>query len=450
MFFPYVDHELSLQEEKALDDHLSLCTDCRTEFGLVQDTDDLLKKALGHVIPPVDLTDRIMAQIPFPCEKKVASAAHPEEVLGLAARMKKYFRGLGEGWKRLAGGWQFRTAAVTLGLCALVLAGSWGNIFGTPLVKKQPPDDQIAYVNPDPAKTSQVPDSEADVTEPTAPADSEPNTDTEPKDTNPKGTEPKDVDHNPASGDEEQKPDSEASSQEKPAETVSPPETDVIELPLSATGQTQKKTIEVVPLFEDKEDNASYPVLSGDGKFVHYLVSDNGDKEEWKLELKEGAKPQIAQGDLVFQDGKYEAPKVKIPEWLTDTEPVKDARSKEVAWAPGQRQVAINLNSPNPDSTGLWIGQADGSVLMQVAPEGGGRAVAWSPDGRKIAFTDPDVNLYVFYVEENMLVPVTNSSENEKFTSLAHFVWTPDSKGIIFDGKKNADSPKGIYRVTLP
>jgi Tol biopolymer transport system component len=72
---------------------------------------------------------------------------------------------------------------------------------------------------------------------------------------------------------------------------------------------------------------------------------------------------------------------------LTDVSQEGDAWGAALRWSPSGRQLAYE--SPG----GIWVINADGSGLRQVALPGR-RAPVWSPDGSRIAYLDED-SLYV-------------------------------------------------------
>ncbi len=444
--FQYFDRELSSQEEKALFTHLRLCQDCNLEFESLKETHQLLQKVLIPVTPPLDLTERIMAQIPESLGEKPDSELYQKEVLGWKERASQYLAGFRGKWRNGPGGWQLKTAAVTLGLLAVVLWGNLSNIPGTQTVKEQEPDPRVAYVNPE--TTIQVPDKthgqEPKVSTPKTPSqtgsgavkenDQEKKGATNPhKETSQK---PEGTKVNPGST--------------KPGQHIaSSTDTNVVQLPDPASDQKYEATIEVTQLAQNVQ-NLSQPVLSDGGKYLHYLVSSNNGDEEWELELKPDAVPQVARSTIILGNKERRQSSAKVPEWLKNIEVVKGAKSKVVAWSGDNKKIAVNLRSADQDSTGLWIAQADGSTLVQVAQAGGGNDLAWSPDGTKVAFTDQSDNLYVLYfnLTDNLLFPVTDSEGNLR--QLNHLIWTPDSKELIFEAQKKADDLSGIYHIILP
>lgn len=433
--FSYLDQELSLQEEEALFSHLSNCLDCGLEFGAVEETHYLLQKVLVPVVPPLDLTERIMAQIPLPLEQ------HLEESTGLGFRLKQYMAGIGQRWKDARSSWQLRTAMVTMGLLAVFAFGSMSNMLDLQTPKKQTPD--IAQVDPGDKEEQETVGDNTPVDTPLPIPDDTSGGEDKPDSEVDKSPGEDTVDNQ--GGEVSDIPPKE---EQKPTKVVPDSTTNIVELPQAASGETRVETIEVVSLIESTGQNMSHPVLTGDGHYIHYLYDNAGMEEEWEIELKSGAVPQKAQSNLVLGNESEGEADRKVPQWLSDMDMMKEAKSKTVAWSSDKKQLAINLNTSGTDNDGLWIAQSDGVNIAHVVPEGGGNNLAWSPNGMKIAFTDGADNLYVLYLRENLLIQVTNS--RDKLTNLKHLFWTPDGQEIIFEGKKAADGIREIYRVVLP
>ena len=78
----YMDGMLPAEEMKAVDEHLSLCPDCREELRQLEETVAILRN-LGEVEPPADLRDSILNKIQ-------ASARKGEQVVSIWDRLKRW------------------------------------------------------------------------------------------------------------------------------------------------------------------------------------------------------------------------------------------------------------------------------------------------------------------------------------------------------------------------
>jgi len=433
--FSYLDQELSIQEEEALFDHLSTCVDCGLEFSTVEETHYLLQKVLVPVVPPLDLTERVMAQIPLPLEQNV------NEPTGLGFRLKQYMAGIGQRWKDAWGSWQLKTAVVTMSLLAVFVFGSISYMLDLQTPKKQTPE--IAQVDPkDPEVQVPVVDNTPVDTPLTTPDNISGEGDKQ------DGEGDKTPGEDSIDNQEGDLPDSPPKKDEEPTKVVPDSNTNIVELPQASSEENRVETIEVVSLIESNGQNMYHPVLTDDGNYIHYLYDNAGLEEEWEIELKSGPVPQKAQSNLILDNETEEGVDRQVPQWLSDMDMIKEAKSKAVAWSSDKKQLAINLNTSGTDNDGLWIAQSDGANIAHVAQEGGGKNLVWSPNRMRIAFTDGADNLYVLYLTENLLIQVTDLGD--ELVNLDHLFWTPDGQEIIFEGKKAADGIRGIYRVALP
>ncbi|MEN3005658.1 zf-HC2 domain-containing protein [Dehalobacterium formicoaceticum] len=449
--FSFLDQELSTQEEEALFEHLAQCPECSLEFDNLEATHHLIQQALIPVVPPPDLTERIMAQIPLSAEPGHTPSVSRETV------GKSYLSWLLQKGKELWGKGQFRVAFVTVGIFALFAATGIIDTFLQQVPLKLNPEHDIAQVEPgnqgqvkpgnqeDPGSQDEpVTDPESEVKEP-IPQDGPSSKEQGTPEPAPPDNEPKQrKDQDKASAKEE----TTTKIPQQPAKVVPDQKTNLVELPkASAVEEQQVTAIGVKPLLEGNTQRVSHPVLSKDGSSIHYLYDNAGVEEEWEISLASGAVPQKAES-LLIQNGENKDQGGQIPQWINELAMVQEAKSKKVTWSPDKRQVAVNLDSPGTDYDGLWIGEADGSMMTHVTDEGGGAHLVWSPNSSKIAFTDRAKHLSVLYLKENLLIQLTGAGES--WRNLNHLFWIPGGRELIFEGQRAADQAPGIFRVTLP
>jgi len=100
-------------------------------------------------------------------------------------------------------------------------------------------------------------------------------------------------------------------------------------------------------------------------------------------------------------------------------------------FSPDGTQIAFEgFDDAHPEVTGIYIGSADGTNLVQVT-HGGGIPADWSPDGTQILFLrDPSNSLFI--------VNVDGSGEHELATGEVNvpccwgYRWSPDGSRILF------------------
>jgi Tol biopolymer transport system component len=110
-----------------------------------------------------------------------------------------------------------------------------------------------------------------------------------------------------------------------------------------------------------------------------------------------------------------------------------------VAWSPDGRRIAFIRDSF------LWVMNADGTRPRMLVDEEvdnpGARAsdFAWSPDGRTIAFAqrdDPDWEIYVVDAEGRGLRKLTDNDGADDLEP----VWSPDGRAIAFTSTRDGNS----------
>lgn len=118
------------------------------------------------------------------------------------------------------------------------------------------------------------------------------------------------------------------------------------------------------------------------------------------------------------------------------------ASEYDPAWSPDGRKIAFTStrNGGNPE---IYMMDADGSHQVRLT-NGGGTDAAWSPDGSRIAFTSQrggtQLNIYVMNVDGSNPIRLTNTSSGGSYEP----TWSPNSAKIAFTSNRNADGDE-IY-----
>jgi Tol biopolymer transport system component len=117
-----------------------------------------------------------------------------------------------------------------------------------------------------------------------------------------------------------------------------------------------------------------------------------------------------------------------------------DAYDRSAAWSPDGTRIAF-VRFVLGQVTGIYVMNADGSGLAQVASDtgGGDPYLSWSPDGTKIAF-GLDNRVYLVNGNGTGLTQLT-------FGPLANFsTWSPDGSSIAYS---LAQEPWRVYLMSL-
>jgi len=138
---------------------------------------------------------------------------------------------------------------------------------------------------------------------------------------------------------------------------------------------------------------------------------------------------------------------------LTDS---PDTNKYEVAWSPDGTQIAfIALNRDSPDYWQIYVIDADGSnqrLLVSVPEANWLQQISWSPDGKKIMYVSKVAveeweslyhyygEIYVVDVEDDTITNLTNTPDIDDRDP----AWSPDGKRIAF-----SSDPFGLTEIYI-
>src|SRR5437016_4828319 len=108
-------------------------------------------------------------------------------------------------------------------------------------------------------------------------------------------------------------------------------------------------------------------------------------------------------------------------------------REKSVAWSPDGRWIAYISDRSGEDE--IYISPQDGVGAEQQVTSGykGFKfPPVWSPDSKKIAWADKDLNLWWTDIKDKKTVQITHN----KYFEIQNYNWSPDSKWIAYDENK--------------
>jgi Tol biopolymer transport system component/DNA-binding winged helix-turn-helix (wHTH) protein len=122
--------------------------------------------------------------------------------------------------------------------------------------------------------------------------------------------------------------------------------------------------------------------------------------------------------------------------------------TSEPAFSPSGEYVAFHRESPSSDRSGIFVQSVATNELSQLTRDDSDCCPVWSPDGRFVAFTrfpNPQIEIYV--VPFNSAQPLGNAEANNSTIPKARLLdtpgvaptrrelaWSPDGKSVAFTG----------------
>lgn len=385
-----IDGQLTQEQWHDLKAHLQQCPQCASLYQQYLALDALLAEELQPVAAPADLSQQVMAALP----------QSPLTVLRPRRWVRFVRRGVVAAAIALivASGWHF---------VDLALEG-WGQ---APTISKQESGDRHAFFFPIVADPNGV--------SPTQ--------------------EPEDI----PSGEEDDNAGNESVISPPPetdpqppvsAEDEDPVFTGAVPLPEAALGNDRViGSFSLVNVASYAVCDALVPRIHDDGTIDYYIYYDG---QYHKLQIVAGS--QIAEdlGVVSQLPSPTTNMQVNALPWLFGENTHYSAVSPDGQW------LAINGGGTQ---TGLWVLPAAQleTIAEANSPYGGGRLLAWSPDGNKVLYTTATGSLRIYYLTERRDIELYAEA-------VSAIYWSSNSRTVVFAGWNAETGYDSIYKIMVP
>ena len=152
-------------------------------------------------------------------------------------------------------------------------------------------------------------------------------------------------------------------------------------------------------------------------------------------------------GDVIFTNyhtdgapppkrGIYLIPNREIEKEVPKARLLKEAEAVRAVWAPGEKMIAYDVDG----GRGIYTLDVGLRKVSQISDFG--RFPAFSPDGKKLAFTGP-----LFVEPQNIYVVSLDNPADQKTiepaiqSNISEIKWTPDGRYIVYNAKGKFAAP---------
>jgi serine/threonine-protein kinase len=117
--------------------------------------------------------------------------------------------------------------------------------------------------------------------------------------------------------------------------------------------------------------------------------------------------------------------------------------------SPDGKRVAASIRNPDGTSSDIWICELERGTLLRLTFAGRNGSPAWTPDGRRVAFSSRQAEKSGIYQ-----VAADGSGKPELLTATdvmgSATTWTPDGKTLLYSTRSTPGQPEaGIWALSL-
>ena len=212
---------------------------------------------------------------------------------------------------------------------------------------------------------------------------------------------------------------------------------------------------------------ASAAAVSPDGKFISYVVTENGKYSLWTKAIATGSAVEIIPPNetgifttTFSPDGEYVYYLVRYKDFRTVLHriPVLGGKSSQIkadvgndvsSFSPDGRQFTYTRLSPDLTESQLHVAATEGDERRVIATRPSSEAFmdgpSWSPDGNLIAIGSAG-SVFLVSVATGEIKPVTQ----RQWDYVGRVVWFKDGSGLALTGRAKGEDKAQIWHVSYP
>jgi len=221
-------------------------------------------------------------------------------------------------------------------------------------------------------------------------------------------------------------------------------------------------------------DRASDVVISPDGKYMVYVVSDTGRRSVWTRQVATNSSVQIVAptevwyGNLTFsRDSQYfyyvqrgnnqpENSLYQMPILGGTAKKIIDAVHSPITLSPDGERFAFVRNYPAEKESALMLANVDGTGEQKLAARKRPSFFffpAWSPDGKVIACSAGNTDgsrPYSTVVEVQVSGGAERPIASQRWIDVEQVAWLSDGSGLIMTAIDEGQGPAQIWHLSYP
>jgi Tol biopolymer transport system component/DNA-binding winged helix-turn-helix (wHTH) protein len=212
---------------------------------------------------------------------------------------------------------------------------------------------------------------------------------------------------------------------------------------------------------------ASAAAVSPDGKFISYVVTENGKYSLWTKAIATGSAVEIIPPNetgifttTFSPDGEYVYYLVRYKDFRTVLHriPVLGGKSSQIkadvgndvsSFSPDGRQFTYTRLSPDLTESQLHVAATEGDERRVIATRPSSEAFmdgpSWSPDGNLIAIGSAG-SVFLVSVATGEIKPITQ----RQWDYVGRVVWFKDGSGLALTGRAKGEDKAQIWHVSYP